>query len=102
MNQTIANETFSVPPVDVFEGDHGFKLFADLPGVELSDVSLDFHGGVLSLDARRGPLHFQRSLRFGPDVNAEGLKASLRSGVLEVELPKVEKAKPRRIQIQAG
>lgn len=96
------NSSFSVPPVDVFEGDRGWQVLADLPGVAGEDVQVNFERGVLSLSGHRGATRYARQLRFGPDVDADGMEARFRAGVLQVDLPKLERAKPRQIPVQTA
>ena len=112
-----AAETFS-PPVDVEETSDAFVVRADLPGVNEKDVKVNLHGDTLTLRAERkreqtskeGSLHrtervygmFERSFTLGSPVRADQVKASYRSGVLEVRVPKAEEAKVREIEVEVG
>src|SRR5688500_6226991 len=95
------NVPVETPTVDVFESDEGYLVRADLPGVREGGVEIEFHKGKLSLVANReeDPVRFERSIRFPDRVDADGIKASLDSGVLELRLPKTADVRPRKIAI---
>jgi len=99
--QTKTNITVETPAVDVFESDEGYLVRADLPGVREGGVEIEFHKGQLSLVANRedDPVRFERSIRFPDRVDADGIKASLDGGVLELRLPKTAEVRPRKIAI---
>jgi HSP20 family protein len=105
------------PPVDIFEDPNAITVLADMPGVEPSHLKIDLHDGVLTITghavAREGSnevplLHeyaagtFQRSFTLSEAIDQEQIRATLKHGVLRLRLPKVERAKPRQITIQAG
>jgi len=106
-----------VPAVDVEEYDDRFDLFVDLPGVAASEVEITLEGGVLSLSGERKVEHgtgqmtrhrrergygkFYRRFILPDTVNAEGVKATERHGVLAITIPKKAAAQPRRIEIAA-
>lgn len=105
-----------VPDVDICEDDQGLWLWADMPGVasdkvdvQLIDDTLHLEGRV-SLDDYEGlaPLYTEYNVgdyvrRFtlpdGGRYDRERITARLVNGVLEVRLPKAERAKPRRISV---
>ena len=100
------------PRVDVEENDAEYRLAAELPGLEEKDIEVLVEDGVLTLkgerqDAReeqdgekgyrrletfRGAFH--RAFRLGDQVDADGIRAVYRNGILELTLPKVPEAKP--------
>lgn len=105
------------PPVDIFEDPNAITVLADMPGVERGDLKIDLHDGVLTITghapARDGSnevpvLHeypagvFQRSFTLSEAIDQEQIRATLKHGVLRLRLPKIERAKPRQIMIQAG
>jgi HSP20 family molecular chaperone IbpA len=106
-----------VPKVDIVETDQGLRLWADLPGVDEKSLDVSFVDGVLTIDGRVAaeeyaelrPIYteynvgnFVRKFTLPTDIDPTAIKASLVDGVLELELPKAEHAKPRRIEIQTG
>lgn len=103
------------PPIDIFETDEGLMLRADLPGVSPEDLELQVQDNRLTLFGRVNyhlPEHavlmhqeyqqgdFLRSFILSDDVDHERISAKLTNGVLEVSLPKVPRAQPRKISIQ--
>jgi HSP20 family protein len=105
------------PPVDIYETDDALVFQADLPGVDKDEVSIEVHNNTLILRGERkhdaavtednyhrverayGP--FQRSFVLPTMVDQEKVQASYHEGMLELRLPKLESAKPRRIAIQS-
>jgi HSP20 family protein len=107
-----------VPPVDLVEsGDH-FVLKADLPGLTDEDVSIEVQDGTLTISGERSAEHeseeggwyrlersygsFSRSLTLPDGVDAEAISARFENGVLEVNIPKPEERKPRRVEIKTN
>ena len=103
-------------PVTVLESDKSYQVEADLPGVELDDIHIEFDDGVLEIKAERKSVtpadgvevtvderHYgevQRSIRFGKDVNSESVDAALDNGVLTVTVEKVAEVQPRKISVR--
>lgn len=107
---------YFVPDVDIREDAQGLRLFADLPGVDPEKISVELRDDVLTLQGEvnasvyegLSPVyteykigHYLRrfSLPRSADYDQERITARIVDGVLEVELPKAERAKPRRIPI---
>ncbi len=106
------------PALDVEETEEGFTLHVELPGVDAENVEVSLEENVLTIagerrfynerDAdgfRRIERHFgrfHRAVRLPDRVDADGVSASYRDGLLTITVPKAEEAKPRRIQITAG
>ena len=104
-----------VPAMDLVEADDHFVLKADLPGLTEDDVKIEVQDGTLSITGERKAEHeerehgwyriersfgsFNRSLSLPEHVDASGIKAEFKDGVLEVRIPKPEERKPRRIEI---
>lgn len=106
-----------VPDIDIYETKEGLWLWADIPGVDEHAVEVNLADGVLSIEGRvslqeyenLAPVYteynvgnFLRRLSIPDDVDAGRIKARITNGVLELELPKREQAKPRRIEVSAG
>lgn len=107
------------PVVDVRETKDELELKAELPGVTIEDVDVSVENGVLTVagekkqdwqETNEGGFHvlerrygrFERRFTLPRSVDAEKVSAHFDHGVLTVTLPKVEKAKPRRIEVKVG
>lgn len=104
------------PAVDIYENDDALTLVADLPGVAAEDVSTDLRDNLLTITARmkgertqRNPVyeeyaegHYLRQFRIGQQIDQARISASMKDGVLTLNLPKADAAKPRKIQINVG
>jgi HSP20 family protein len=109
----------TTPAVDVVERNDGYKLTAELPGVDPGDVTIRFADGSLTIEGeKREPDedktldhflserhygNFHRSFRVPDGVDAEKIEASLKNGVLTVLLPKTAEARKqeKRIAVKA-
>jgi HSP20 family protein len=105
-----------VPKVDIVETEAGLRLWAEMPGVDEGSIEVELVDGVLAIRGRVAteayanlePLYteygvgnFEARVRLSNAIDGERIQAKLRHGVLELELPKVEAAKPRKIEIAA-
>ena len=106
-----------VPAADIAEYENRFELFVDVPGVAADDVEITLENGVLSISGERrfeesaeqlthrrrerGFGRFHRRFILPETVNADGVEAKERNGVLAITIPKQAKAQPRRIQVAA-
>lgn len=104
------------PTLDIAETKNGYQVALDLPGLSREDVTLTFEDGMLKISGERAlPQHasdpqyhrlerwqgrFFRRLRFGDDINPDGIEAQFADGVLTIFVPKVEERQPRRIAIE--
>ena len=108
-----------VPDVDIREDEHTLWLWADMPGVDQESVEVELHDDVLRLEGRvslgdyegLSPIYTEYNVgnylrRFtlanGDRFDRDHVSARLVNGVLEVKLPKAEKAKPRRIDVKVS
>lgn len=103
------------PAVDVLESKDAYLIHAELPGMKREDIKVEVKDGVLVLSgerkaekladgveyrhAERVSAKFWRSFSLPETVKQDGIEASYKDGVLEIRVPKVEKAKPRQIEI---
>src|SRR2546422_9388868 len=91
-----------VPPVDVLEEADAIRIMAEVPGVKPEDVKISVEGNVLTIQGTKDTCGaFAWTFTLPATVDAEHIKASYDKGVLTVTLPKVERAKPRQIQVEA-
>ena len=112
-------DTFE-PRLDLVETDEGYKLRADLPGVDPRDVKVNLVGNTLTIEGEKREekeegertsatyfrerrwSRFQRSLTLPETIDASKIKATVRHGVLELTVPKSEQARPRAIEVQVA
>jgi len=107
-----------VPALDVRETDDRFVVTVDLPGMKPDDVDVTFEDGMLTIRGTREfssesqdeQYHriersygsFARSIRLPRVADSEKINAEFDKGVLTVEVPKREEAKPRTIEVKAS
>jgi HSP20 family molecular chaperone IbpA len=103
------------PSVDIFENESSITVLADMPGVKAPDLKIDLRESVLTLTGRvTAPLSakdsdilreyesgtFFRQFTLSETIDQAKIDARLTDGVLRLELPKVEKARPRQITVR--
>ena len=108
---------YFVPAVDIRENENELKLWADMPGVSEKDAEVSLNDGMLTIAGKVSPAAYDklsplyteynvgnyfRQFELNEDIDEARIKARMRNGVLEVELPKREHARPRRIEVSAG
>ena len=106
-----------VPDVDIYETADSLWLWADMPGVDEHSLEVNVVDGVLSIAGQVGlqdydnlaPVYteynignYARRFTLSSEIDPERIKARMTNGVLELELPKTERAKPRRIAVSAS
>jgi HSP20 family protein len=106
-----------VPAVDITENKEVVRITTELPGVRPEDVKLSVENSILSIRGEKRSTHeektdrmhrferqygsFERTFSLPSTVDVERIEARYDNGVLTVELPKVERAKPKQIEIKA-
>ncbi len=103
------------PPVDILESKDSYLIRAELPGMRNEDLKTEVNDGMLTLSGERKfeepadgveyhrvervARKFSRSFYLPQTVKQDSIKATYRDGILEVQVPKAEEAKPRQIAI---
>ena len=104
------------PAVDVFEDKDAVKIVAELPGVKPEDVKISLENQALTVrgekrqvaEEKMERVHryersygaFERTFALPGTVDPDRIEASFADGLLTVTLPKVERARPRQIEIR--
>ena len=106
------------PPVDLAEEKDRILITAELPGFKENEIEIQTENGMLTLRGERkfeketdGKSYhrversygqFVRSFSLPNNVDREKIHATFKDGLLKVDLPQREDAKPRTIKITAG
>eukprot|EP01156_Anaeramoeba_ignava_P018373 Anaeramoba_ignava/a91563_64.p1 GENE.a91563_64~~a91563_64.p1 ORF type:complete len:151 (+),score=24.28 a91563_64:23-475(+) len=111
------------PAVDVVEKDGSFGLSVELPGYGKDDVEIKVDNNLLTISAaeikeakeerkeenkesvryimhERSGRSFTRTFVLPKDVDKENIEASFENGLLELNIPKIPKAEPKKIDIK--
>ena len=111
-----ANGTAARPsamPMDAWRDGDTFHVEFDLPGVDPDSIDVDVERNVVTVKAERAPRAsdaeliaaerprgvFSRQLILGDNLDTERIRASYDAGVLTLQIPVAEQAKPRKISI---
>jgi HSP20 family protein len=106
------------PAVDIVETPEEYLVKAELPEINKEDVHVSVEQGVLRMSGERKQEHdeknrkyhrvervygsFMRSFVLPENVDESKLRADFKDGILNVHLPKAEKAKPRSVEIKVS
>jgi HSP20 family molecular chaperone IbpA len=105
------------PATDICETENGVVIAVDMPGAGPDDVDIELEKRVLTIRGRGrqarpegyraiyseyGEGDYERVFSLSEEIDESGIKAAVRDGVLMLELPKAEPAKPKRIQVKAA
>ena len=106
----------AVMPMDAWREGDVFHLEFDLPGVATESIDLDVERNVVTVKAERPPRAsdvelvaaerprgiFSRQLILGDNLDTEHIAASYERGVLTLQIPVAEKAKPRKVPVTSN
>lgn len=117
MNRREMRQMNNVMKTDVKETDKSYILDIDLPGFDKKDINVELKNGYLTISAKREHNfedkdkkenyirkersygHFSRSFYVG-DIKEDDIDASLKDGILRIELPKEEKQETKSGKIE--
>jgi HSP20 family protein len=107
-----------VPPVDIYEDEHGISLRLEVPGMQEKDIDIRLENNTLTVRGERNfekeekeeNFHrierrygtFSRSFTLPNTVDSEKVEANYESGVLKIKLAKRAEAKPKQVKINVG
>ena len=112
--ETSPAEASVKPTYNVREDEHGYDVTVQLPGVAKEGLEITAQDEVVTIIGRRAwtpPVgwvaiyretpraNFELTLTHGSDIDTDKIGAELKNGVLHLNLPKAEAAKPRKINI---
>ena len=95
------------PAADITDEEQGAELILEIPGANAATVSVEVKEQILSITAgsilcrRNIPVVYKREFRLSDAVDIAGITAKTADGLLNIFLPKSERAKVHRIQVQA-
>ena len=111
-------QAFATPQMEWHENDKGYLISFDIPGMKPEDIKIDLKENTLQVSAERKFSSekkegdsvrsekfygtYQRVIELPRDVDAENVQADYSNGVLELLIPKTEKAQAKNIQIGKG
>jgi HSP20 family protein len=106
------------PAVDISEDEKTYCITVELAGAKRDDISIDVQGDMLTIrgekkseredkDERRHVVErtygsFRRTFTLPPNADAEQIAARFSDGVLTLEIPKSEQARPKAVEIKPG
>ncbi|MBV9126681.1 MAG: Hsp20/alpha crystallin family protein [Verrucomicrobia bacterium] len=112
-SQRRSANAFLRPRTHIVETGDGYTLQVELPGVNKHGLEITVENGELTIVGRREPFQteaelvyresrtadFRRAFELDPSIDTTRIAARLEQGVLTLDLPKAEAAKPRRIEV---
>jgi len=112
-SERIGSGSMFIPDVDIFEDDNSLVIIADMPGVGPDDIDIQLENNQLRLYGRvnfspttnyllseYGTGDFFRTFTLPSQIDQNGIKATIKDGVLRVFLPKSEHLQLRNIPVR--
>jgi len=105
----------NVMPLDGIRRDGDVLLRFDVPGIDPESIEVTVDRGVLSVSVKREEERaesdkffvrertfgtFTRRLSLSKNLNADAVEAAYNNGILEVRIPVLEQAKPRKVEVR--
>lgn len=106
------------PRVNIEEGKDRFEITAELPGLKRDDVKIEVKDHVLTLTGEkkvekenkdrnvylfeRAYGRFCRTFTLPDNVDADKIDAEFKDGLLRIDIPKTEEAKPKEIEVKVN
>lgn len=113
--ETRSNERFIKPAVNIIETETGLTLTADIPGAAKETLDINMEKGILTISApvswhmpgNPGYSEFElssyyRQFSIPESLDHEKATADLANGILTLQIPKAEAAKPRKIEVKVA
>jgi HSP20 family protein len=106
--------TGAFPPINVFQQGDNLVAILEVPGVSKDDLEIQAKDSTIRVSGGKAinypegvSLHrrerrsglFDRTLTVPMQINADGIRAECRDGLLALFIPRAESDKPRTIQI---
>lgn len=107
-----------LPVIDIIDKEDHYLVKAHVPGFKKEELDISIEGDILTLkgetksekeekkenyyykESSEGS--FLRSVKLDTEIKKDGVKASLKDGILDVELPKIEAKKAQKVEIETS
>jgi HSP20 family protein len=113
--EALEKESWVAPLIDIYETNDDYFITASMPGVKKEDIKIKIEDGDLVIMGRIDysqemnkkyllkeidPSNYYRKFKISDSIDEEKIVAKLENGRLLVHLPKVERVKPKTIEIK--
>ena len=113
----VAKRRTFVPAVDIYEYDNEVIVTADMPGVDENRVDITLEKNILTIKGsvideepeNLGKVYseysvgdYKRTFSLSDEIDSEGIRATVKGGVLRLNLPKAEQARIKKIAVQSA
>jgi HSP20 family protein len=115
----MASRASAFPPVNVWEGEKGLVLTAEIPGLDPAQLDVSLEHDMLTISGGRAAAEtetteenfvrrerwfepFKRTIELPFDVDPDKCDASYEKGVLTVRLERRPELQPKKLTIKAG
>jgi HSP20 family protein len=108
----------SFPAINIWASEDQQVLTAEVPGFDPDEIEVKVIGDVLTISGQRGPEEhpadvryhrrergygsFTRSIELSYQVDAGKVEATFKNGIIEIDLPRAEEDKPRKIAVKSA
>lgn len=116
LNEDVARDITIRPAIEIRENDKSYFVDVVLPGLKKEDIEISLENNILKIEGERKSLEssegmktrlsevrygkYARRIELPKDVSTKAIDAHFENGMLHIDLPKSEEAKPRSITIK--
>lgn len=106
------------PRVNIEEDENKYELTFELPGIEKNDIDIQLEDHVLAVEGEKkvaqekkeNDFHllerccgkFKRTFKLPENAETENIDAEFKDGLLRIDIPKAEKAKPKLFKVKVN
>jgi len=106
-----------VPRADIYETEDKIVVVTDMPGVSAESLDITLEKNILTINGYVEPEvpegyslvwaeyrigDYQRSFRISDEIDRDQIEATIKDGVLHLDLPKAAAAKTRKISVKTA
>jgi HSP20 family protein len=119
INRLVENQqtTFEFPPLNIWSSENGAHITCEIPGIKSEDIDISVANDTLTIKGSRNAERlseeetyhrqernfgqFARTIQLPFSINATQVKADFLNGILQIDLPRAEEDKPKKITVQS-
>ena len=76
------------PITDVFDEEDEIKVYAEMPGINQENITIELKEGILNISAQNRKIKFRKEILLPAKGDIDTLSSNYKNGILEVKIKK--------------